>query len=68
MRRESTVVLKPIGRQAAEAVAAGRVPDVAVAPGYPTEFSAGIGQNAGPAPAGGLRVDALDLAVLLVAA
>ena len=47
MSRESTVVLKPISLEAAEALAAGRAPDVAVAPGYPTEFSAGVGQSAG---------------------
>jgi RimJ/RimL family protein N-acetyltransferase len=42
-----TVVQKPISRQAAEALAVGRAPDVLVAPGYPTGFSAGVGQNAG---------------------
>src|SRR3954466_8104208 len=47
MPSESRVVLKPISRPAAEALAAGRVPDVPVAPGYPTEFSAGVGQHAG---------------------
>jgi RimJ/RimL family protein N-acetyltransferase len=47
MPRRSTVVLKPISRRAAEALAAGRVPDVPVAPGYPTEFSRGVGENAG---------------------
>jgi RimJ/RimL family protein N-acetyltransferase len=47
MPPESRIVLKPIGRRAAEALAVGRVPDVPVALGYPTEFSAGIGQNAG---------------------
>jgi RimJ/RimL family protein N-acetyltransferase len=47
MPRESTVVLKPISRGAAAALAAGRLPDVPVAPGYPTEFSAGVGQSAG---------------------
>ena len=47
MPAESRVVLKPIGRRAAEALAAGRAPDVAVAPGYPTEFSKGVGQHAG---------------------
>jgi RimJ/RimL family protein N-acetyltransferase len=50
MPPESTVVLRPISRDAAEALAAGRVPDVLVAPGYPTEFSAAIGQNAGVTP------------------
>jgi RimJ/RimL family protein N-acetyltransferase len=43
----SSVVLKPISRRAAEALAAGRAPDVPVAPGYPTEFSVGVGQHAG---------------------
>jgi RimJ/RimL family protein N-acetyltransferase len=47
MSAGSTIVLKPISRRAAEALAEGRAPDVAVAPGYPTEFSAGVGQNAG---------------------
>ncbi len=47
MSNDSTVVLKPIGVRAAEALAAGRAPDVPVAPGYPTEFSAGVGQSAG---------------------
>jgi RimJ/RimL family protein N-acetyltransferase len=47
MHADSTIVLRPISRQAAEALAAGRVPDVPVAPGYPTEFSAGVGQHAG---------------------
>jgi RimJ/RimL family protein N-acetyltransferase len=47
MAPDSTVVLKPISRRAAEALAAGRAPDVAVAAGYPTEFSAGVGQSAG---------------------
>ena len=47
MPAESTVVLKPISRRAAEALAAGRVPDVRVAPGDPTEFSQGVGQHAG---------------------
>jgi RimJ/RimL family protein N-acetyltransferase len=47
MPSESTVILKPISRQAAEALAAGRLPEVPVAPGYPTEFSAGVGQHAG---------------------
>jgi RimJ/RimL family protein N-acetyltransferase len=50
MSRRSTVVLKPISRRAAEAIAAGRAPDVAVAPGYPTEFSAGVGQSAAASP------------------
>jgi RimJ/RimL family protein N-acetyltransferase len=47
MPPESTVVLKPISRSAAEALAAGRAPDVPVAPDYPTEFSSGVGQHAG---------------------
>ncbi len=47
MASEVTVVLKPVSREAAEALAAGRAPDVPVAPGYPTEFSAGVGQSAG---------------------
>jgi RimJ/RimL family protein N-acetyltransferase len=47
MAPDSTVVLKPISRRAAEALAAGRAPDVAVAAGYPTEFFAGVGQSAG---------------------
>jgi len=47
MPTEASVVLKPISRGAAEALAAGRAPDLAVAPGYPTEFSAGVGQHAG---------------------
>jgi RimJ/RimL family protein N-acetyltransferase len=42
--------LKPISRSAAEALAAGRRPGVPVAPGYPTEFSAGVGQSAGAGP------------------
>src|SRR4051795_13162538 len=46
MSSELAVVLKPISRRAAEALAAGRAPDVPVAPGYPTEFSARIGKNA----------------------
>jgi RimJ/RimL family protein N-acetyltransferase len=50
MSLESTVVLRPISRRAAEALVAGRVPDVPVAPGYPTEFSAGVGQHAGAGP------------------
>jgi RimJ/RimL family protein N-acetyltransferase len=43
----STVVLKPISPRAAEAIAAGRSPDVPVAAGYPTEFSAAVGRHAG---------------------
>ncbi len=54
MSSEATVVLKPISSRAAEALAAGRAPDVAVAPGYPTEFSAGVGQAARAAGAAGL--------------
>ena len=50
MAAGSTVVLKPISRRAAEALAAGRAPDVTVAVGYPTEFSAGVGQHAGGSP------------------
>ena len=50
MAAESTIVLKPIRRRAAEALAAGRPPDVPVASGYPTEFSAGVGQHAGASP------------------
>jgi [ribosomal protein S5]-alanine N-acetyltransferase len=41
------VVLKPISARAAEALAAGRPPDIAVERGYPTEFSEGVGRTAG---------------------
>jgi hypothetical protein len=50
MSPKSTVVLRPISSRAAEALVAGRVPDLPVAPGYPTEFSAGVGQHAGASP------------------
>jgi RimJ/RimL family protein N-acetyltransferase len=49
-----SVVLRPISAAAAEAIRAGRVPDeVRVAPDYPTEFSAEVGeQGAGDAALG----------------
>lgn len=49
-----TIVLRHISATAGEALRAGRLPDdVRVAPDYPTEFSAGVGQHAGePRPLG----------------
>jgi RimJ/RimL family protein N-acetyltransferase len=44
----AAVALRPISAAAAAAVLAGRLPpDVAVAPGYPTEFSQGVAAQAG---------------------
>jgi RimJ/RimL family protein N-acetyltransferase len=42
------IVLRPVGSEAGEALAAGQTPeDLPVASDYPTEFSTGIGQSVG---------------------